>query len=74
MEQITIEKFSINERVPNNRRKVLVWGYTTILGHSRSEIKVLGTTKFNPGGIWDIEICSGYNPFHTVVTHWSELP
>lgn len=73
MELITLEKYSINERVPNNRRQVLVWGYTTILGHNRSDIKILGTTKFNPGGIFDIEIRSSYNPFYTVVTHWSEL-
>lgn len=73
METVTLEKYSINERVPNNRRYVLVWGYTTILGSSRSEIRLLGITKFNPGGTFDVEIHSAYIPFRTVVTHWSEL-
>lgn len=64
---------SVHDRVPDNRRKVLVWGRAS-LGPIDLKPGFLGTTRFNPspnGGRFDADRWSVYSS--TTVTHWCEI-
>jgi hypothetical protein len=67
-----MEWISVEDRVPDNRRKVLAWGRTTPRFNERGQF--LGATRFNPsrtGGRFDIE--AGRTWITTRVTHWAEI-
>ena len=67
-----MEWIKVTDRVPDNRRQVLVWGYSyfpyphipQFLGNSQYNI----TSK---GGRFDIEKGSWYSTY--IVTHWAEI-
>lgn len=67
-----IDWINVRTRVPDDRRKVLVHGYSIAMGlnlPSRCAV-----SKFNPtktGGCFDIERLSGIVGFKT--THWAEI-
>lgn len=68
---------STSERVPDNRREVLVWGVAgfSLAGQTVLRDQFLGTSRFNTSkrgrGLFDIE---GYTPFILRrVTHWAEI-
>ena len=64
---------SVNERVPDNRRKVLAWGRWSI-GPIDCGPGFLGETRFNPspsGGKFDADRWNMYGS--STVTHWCEI-
>lgn len=73
---MSIEWISVRERVPNDRRPVLVWGTYTFLGYDRTGGKgeYLGRSRYNwssDGGQFDIERASRGGWSH--ITHWAEI-
>lgn len=57
----------VAERVPDNRRDVLVWGRRVF---PSSTPRFLGVSRYNPGDCFDIErsVISIYR-----VSHWAEV-
>lgn len=71
-----LEWINVEKQVPDDRRKVFVWGFGGIFGVKLNKTtgQYLGTTSFNPsktGGRFDIEK-PGYYTF-CKVTHWAEI-
>lgn len=67
---------SVHDRLPPDRREVLVWGYTHLIGGSFRRNRCLGMTRFNRSGAFgrfDIEDRSGIWVLVNVVTHWCEV-
>ena len=66
----------VTDRVPDNRRLVLVWGNPPPLQMGVARARLLGLTRFNPtrtGGRFDLEV--GYRFFFGAeVTHWADIP
>ena len=65
---------SVDKRVPEDRRRVLVWGRSWVLGNARRDGEFLGETKYNPtrsGGCFDIERAGHFASYQ--VTHWAEI-
>ena len=77
---MTIEWIDRNVRVPNDRRKVLVWGISAfILDPRNPPLKFLGVSRHNfysspfasqDAGRFDVE--KGHSHY-TRVTHWAEI-
>lgn len=66
-----IDWIDVQTCVPDNRRPVLVWGFTTF--HANV---FLGSTKYNAtssGGRFDCERTTRFSPFLQCVTHWAEI-
>jgi hypothetical protein len=65
-----VKWISVDERVPEDRREVLVWGQTFI--GFRREPRFLGVSRFNPSPTrpaFDVE----KGLIVSVVTHWAEI-
>ena len=66
----TVKWISVNQRVPEDRREVLVWGQT-FTGFLR-EPRFLGVSRFNPSPTmpqFDVE----KRLIASVVTHWADI-
>lgn len=67
---MAIEWIKVSERVPNDRRKVLVaYSSPFLLRPSKLSGAI---TRYNPGGCFDIEKGGSWIPA-PMVTHWAEL-
>lgn len=63
-----------NDRVPNNRRKVMVWGKSSTCG--LNEKSYFGISRFNltpDGGQFDVEERGGLGFVSIRITHWAEI-
>lgn len=72
---MSINWINVDVRVPDNRRDVLAWGTSTLVGSPfGGEPKFLGVTRFNParhGGEFDVERNAHFTARR--VTHWAEI-
>jgi hypothetical protein len=70
-----IDWISVSDRVPDNRRKVLVWGHVWLLGiYQPSKTGFMGSSKCNvdkTGAHFDVE--KGSCMLGRKVTHWAEI-
>jgi hypothetical protein len=66
-----MEWIKVTDRVPDNRRKVLVWGYNYFPYISESFLGISKFSKTSSGGEFDIENSSWFSTY--VVTHWAEI-
>lgn len=66
---MAIEWIKVSDRVPNDRRRVLVTYTRPFLGLSKPQGSI---TRYNPGGRFDIEEGSHLLP-GALVSHWAEL-
>lgn len=63
-----------NDRVPDNRRKVMVWGKSFTCGLNAKSY--FGISRFNltpHGGQFDAEQRGGMSFVHIQITHWAEI-
>ncbi len=67
-----INWIDITSQVPTNRKKVLVWGYCTVIGISINSSVLLGFSRYNTrSNTFDTEKPSMFSNRH--VTHWAEI-
>jgi hypothetical protein len=69
----------VKERVPDDRREVLVWGdMNYIFGAIKIKPRFLGVSRYNAGGhkagLFDCDCGQRCYGVYSTVTHWAELP
>lgn len=65
---------SVSDRVPDNRRKVLAWGWSRGVLFCKRKMAFLGVTRYNmdrTGGRFDLEEPSPWG--YSRVSHWAEI-
>lgn len=69
---MSIDWISVDDRVPDNRRTVLVYGF--FISFAGAKKGFLGTSKYNrtkAGGKFDNELRGRFS--RNQVTHWAEI-